>query len=230
MVKNAKCSKAFLIVYNLFFVLLGGGMLGLGIYGRVGYDQSLSLLTEDNLNNACYVLIACGAVVFLTSFLGCCGAMAEKTWMLKIYTVIMTITLLLEIAIAVLGFVYRTKMNGIVTDQITDQITKAKAGDANAINRMDVLQNDFTCCGITSYSDWNPQTPPQSCCEHNESSPTCGSTTSNLYDRGCASEFSSFMETNLLAIGITAVIIAVLQLISISAARSVYHDIEGTYA
>ena len=75
-------------LFDLFLQLAGAGMLGMGIWFLVD-KNALSVLNiasvegSDNLYRAASItIVVVGAVVFLTGFLGCCGAIKEHSCML----------------------------------------------------------------------------------------------------------------------------------------------------
>jgi len=64
------------------FQLTGLGLLGVGIWARVQFSDYMKLSSHD-YSTACYVLISAGVVVIIIGFIGCCGALKERTCMLK---------------------------------------------------------------------------------------------------------------------------------------------------
>lgn len=72
-------------VSGLFlFQLIGCTLLGVGIW--IAVDRSfMATITGNPLYAvAAYIIIAGGGIVFLISFLGCCGALTENRLMLLV--------------------------------------------------------------------------------------------------------------------------------------------------
>ncbi len=70
------------------FQIVGGVILGVGIWSLVD-DNALKLMhvasvdsDDDLIRGAAITFVVIGAIVFVTGFLGCCGAMRESSCML----------------------------------------------------------------------------------------------------------------------------------------------------
>ncbi|KAG7227681.1 hypothetical protein INR49_029442 [Caranx melampygus] len=101
--------------------LAGAAILGVGIWVKVDSASLLGILENlengssgiSQLVNVSYVLMAVGGVLLVIGFLGCCGAIRESKCMLLTFFSIVLIIFLIEVAGAVVLFVFQgVKING----------------------------------------------------------------------------------------------------------------------
>uniref|UniRef100_H2YZF1 Tetraspanin n=1 Tax=Ciona savignyi TaxID=51511 RepID=H2YZF1_CIOSA len=174
------------------------------------YLQSISVgnlkAVTDFLNTAPLLFIIFGAVIFLISLCGCCGAYTEKVWLLKIYKVSLLVILIVLVITAVLTFCFKPSL------QIALHV--ALLNFLQTYNRtsevLDLVQSQANCCGVDTYMDWSksPQwlltaqlkadaagivrgshPVPESCCLEPE--PNCGLSSGGngaqgIYLNGCS--------------------------------------------
>ncbi|KAJ6663278.1 hypothetical protein lerEdw1_010414 [Lerista edwardsae] len=100
------CLKSVLLIYTFVFWFSGIILLAVGIWGKVSLEVYFSLLNE-NATNVPYVLIGTGAVVVLLGTFGCFATCRGSTWMLKLYAMFLTLTFLVVLVAAIVGFVFR---------------------------------------------------------------------------------------------------------------------------
>ncbi len=81
------------ITWKPNFQLCGCTLLGVGIW--IAVDRSfMATITGNPLYAvAAYIIIAGGGIIFIISFVGCCGALAENKLMLLIVSIWITIVL-----------------------------------------------------------------------------------------------------------------------------------------
>ncbi|KAH8389939.1 hypothetical protein KR200_004340 [Drosophila serrata] len=127
-----------------------------------------------------WVFIALGSIVFLTSFLGCFGAIKESICLTWTYAI--TMLALLIISVVVL-FVFRMHIEGAVTAE--DELNLAWQKQKNGTDAMSEYQNQFHCCGINGVKDYTIAnlTVPESCFDHD-----------TAYTVGCLKEMESFFD------------------------------------
>jgi CD63 antigen len=63
------------------------------------------------------VLIFVGSLIFIISFLGCCGALRESSWMILTFSVFLMLIFLTEIGIGVAGYIKHTHIQNILERQ-----------------------------------------------------------------------------------------------------------------
>merc|ERR1719219_2030214 len=160
--------KYLVFFFNFLFFIGGAVMMGFGIYGLVAKDSIMAILPNVPLTSAIYVLIAVGGVVFLTGFLGCCGAVKESKCLLMSFFLIVLIIFIVEITGVILMYVYYPK--------IKPEIIKVMTSD----DSFDIIQKEGKCCGFDGPDDYktNNKTVPASC--HPD-----GDTNKPEYTTGC---------------------------------------------
>lgn len=212
-------AKYVLCIFNFLFFILGTIVLGAGIWLAADKASLIALLkmVESEhieqftqpavIEQMAYVLIACGTVMFLLSFLGYCGAIRESPCLLTTYAIFMIIILIVEITIGGLAAAYKDRAKSETKIFLQSTITKyySSAENADAVTLMwNHLMAQMSCCGVDNYKDfelssaWNVnkgnRTVPEACCilsDENTFKPedsTCpvSPTTNNSHiEKGC---------------------------------------------
>lgn len=182
--------KYILFAVNFIFFILGCLAVGLGITAIVK-NSALEVLTQlgdaDNyevtslLRTGAVLLIVGGVFAIILGFLGCCGAMKDSTIMLKIYSGIIVVVLILELAATIVGIVFSSdvasKLKPILKERIHVSFDGLiNSGDAFTFG-VNFAQVKFQCCGVDNYTDfigavnWNRTLPagpaviPPTCCK-----------------------------------------------------------------
>jgi hypothetical protein len=179
---SAGVAKCFLIVFNSIFFLLGGAVLGLGIFvlldestilsvfSRIpGAEQTVSqaLSGTSILEKSSYMLIAGGGFVFIIGFLGCCGACCKNNCLLYMYAFFVFLIISCEVTAGVLGFLNKneidTRLGGFLNDTITDyydgsigiQNNVAYVSSQQPVSlAWDTAMVGLSCCGANSHTDF----------------------------------------------------------------------------
>lgn len=164
----AKCAKFLLIVFNIIFWLSGAALLAIGIWLRVDSSilQRFGIFVGGNdqlFEVGAYVMIGVGAFIFITGFLGCCGAIRENTCMLGTYIFLLVLVMLVEIAVAVLAFVFRNQIREFITEDLIENIRNETYGTVkdNMVEYtafgtgLNLFQNELKCCGVEGPGDWD---------------------------------------------------------------------------
>ncbi|VDK73745.1 unnamed protein product [Dibothriocephalus latus] len=215
---GTKCIKYTLQIFNALVFILGGVILGFGIYFVVEAEKDV---------NGLYVgvpafILTVGALVFLLGFLGCCGAWKENVCLLRTviffsniltkcvqFAAIIIILLIAEIIGGILVFVYRHKFVDLLGDGIADTIKDlknlSKPQQEATMKTLNELQEKLECCGGHNSSDWSKPLP-SSCCEDEPT--VC----LKPYKQGCAQAMYDYMKQKSLAMGIILFVMAVLEL------------------
>ncbi|KAI4460947.1 tetraspanin [Holotrichia oblita] len=87
--------------------LIGLAFIVIGVIYEVGFLEITNKLDEvfPSLHLASILLIVVGCIIFLISFLGCCGALRQNSCMLLTYAVILIIILLIQVGLAIYAFI-----------------------------------------------------------------------------------------------------------------------------
>jgi len=152
-------SKKILIGINVFFLILGAVVIGLGAYtmnseAAIAYSKALPT-----------GIIVLGAFILVLSFLGCFGALRESRLVLIIYAGILGAIFFCQLVMAAIVL---SDTNKVEQYMINAWIGASPATQAS-------LESDFNCCGLQSFNDTNavqpcPSTATQGCLQSLESS------------------------------------------------------------
>ncbi|XP_046344168.1 tetraspanin-9-like [Haliotis rufescens] len=185
------CSKIFLIIINVIFLIFGLAILIAGIVFKVGFDVFKDALVETSGNidfNLKYagetfglVVIVFGCLIILIAGLGCLGACCQWRVMLGIYGVVVGVILLAEIVAVAVVLAKGSKADEVLDKGLRNAL---KGYDDNASNKtakdqsFDAIFSTFQCCGVDNYTDfqdadintnWDPRNPlhkiPVACCK-----------------------------------------------------------------
>lgn len=226
-------ARCILVVFNIIFVLSGGGILGAGIWLKVDPDsvniqKLISVDSHDTaISSTAYVLIGFGGVVFLVGFLGCLGGIKQWKWALGMYIFFLVIIFLGEFSGGIMAAVYKSK----VTDELGTTLKKSIAEYKNSSiikDAWDAVQETIHCCGVTSYKDYKDYahfnatvSVPESCCRgkyvdcYTEASNNATKSYKSLNTEGCLNSLQDQLKSNLSIIIGVAIGIAMIQLLGI---------------
>uniref|UniRef100_A0A8C8VG74 Tetraspanin n=1 Tax=Pelusios castaneus TaxID=367368 RepID=A0A8C8VG74_9SAUR len=152
-------TKYFLFLFNLLFFFLGSLILSFGLW--ILFDQqSFAAVLGSSLYALkvwSYILSGIGIITMLLGFLGCLGSLKEVKCMLGFYFGFLLLLFAAQIAIGVLLYTQRItlriKMGAFVQDVI--QTYKDLEHPSDAHESWDFFQEQFQCCGWSSYEDWH---------------------------------------------------------------------------
>jgi len=226
-------AKYLFFAFNFIFFVLGIATLGVGIYSRVENDSWSELIDSSSLFSAANLLIAGGVIVAIIGFLGCCGAIKEVRILLIIYSVVVILIFILEIAGGAYAYTKRDEVEKKLTEGLQKGVTTEYGKDDNTASKgmtkaIDWFQKNVKCCGIENPNEWQTSAwaapniteikTPDSCCT--DISAGCGRdlsqySSSSIYQKGCVEAGKKFVKDNLYLVGGVGVGIAVVQLLSI---------------
>jgi len=155
------CVKYTMFFFNFIFWLMGLLLMGIGIYAimdKWSSGEAFKLETIfDVIFNIGFLLLLIGFIVFIVSFAGCIGALRENMCLLRFYSLCLLIFFLAEMTVIALGFIYPNKLTEFLENELSDQLIQSYRDDLDFQNIIDLVQQDFECCGISSegYRDWS---------------------------------------------------------------------------
>jgi len=221
------CIKYLVFIFNFLFFIIGCGLLGVGIFLKVGDDkfinvaESLSTISEYiTLGN---LMIAVGIIIVVVAFFGCCGAIKESQCMLTVFFTFLMLIFILELAGGIYGFINRDEIENQLKKDFQDAIkNKYNGTDNSAIDKtIDEFQKNFECCGYTNYVDWKDskyfdkeKSIPKSCCKdvnncNDSNDPTL------FQSKGCFKEVVDWFKDNAYAAAACGIAFAALQVIGL---------------
>ncbi|KAF3861094.1 hypothetical protein F7725_001349 [Dissostichus mawsoni] len=139
------------------------------------------------------------------------------------FAVLVFMIIIIEVAAAIAGYVYRKKLSVVVEDSLADMIHEYKNSTDDFRKTVDKLQEDWKCCGSNSSTDWRGFGPdgnsvPDSCCV--KVTLNCG---------GCHDALVKLLQDNLLWVIVGALVIAALQILGIVFACCLMRGIRSGY-
>ncbi|XP_067634362.1 CD63 antigen-like [Eurosta solidaginis] len=205
----ASLVKYAIYIINVVFVLIGILIIVLGSVMIGSLDDYSSVHDVVDVKLLPILIIVLGCIVFLISFLGCCGAIRESSFCMTAYAICMFVLVCLQVSLVVWAFVQRSDLL-----KTMEEFVKAVYNQNDAANGypMDVLQVSFQCCGKNSYKDYDNDSVviPVSCCGSVDIQ-TCPA---SIYETkpGCIKEFVGFWSTNMDIIRYAGLVVAAIEL------------------
>lgn len=141
----AKVIKVFLVIFNIFFLLLALGILAAGIYvlvdptlskiKEIGNGQVVNFATSNGINltyvSKCGIAFCVfGGVMLIIAFLGCFGALRNARCLLGFYSTILLLLLLAEIGIGIFAAVFSVQFMNTLTPLLQTSIKNEYSGDS----------------------------------------------------------------------------------------------------
>lgn len=158
-----------------------------GVFGALSRNLSVPAYVSA-------VVIASGAVSFITSLLGCVGVLRDSPRLLAAFFGIMMILVLADIAILSLGFALRADAYGLARETWQYLYTN----DPLALEQ---TQDSLACCGFSSASDMAPNNE----CPSNAVS-------------GCDTEMTRLLSLTMLVVGCAGIFVAAVQITGLALA------------
>ncbi|XP_053173639.1 CD63 antigen [Scomber japonicus] len=216
-----KCVKFLLFFFNFIFWICGLALIVVGILVQLALHKTF-MIRDATASGAPIVLIGIGVVIFFIAFFGCCGAWKENYCMVTTFAILISLVIIVEIAAAIAGYIFRNKISTVVQDSLTEMITKYNNSSAEFRDAVDKLQEDLKCCGANSSTDWKHFKPdgtsvPDSCCKNVTAN--CGAKTmtdsAKVYQKGCHDALEALLKKNIQWVIVAALVIAFLQIMGI---------------
>lgn len=195
--------KYLLFVFNLLFAISGIVILAVGAT-IVASQKNLQLVIENFWSGA-VLLIAVGSIVFLISFLGCCGAIRNSNVMVMSFAVLLIIIFILELTAAIAGYLLQSEVHTVVETSLNQSLSNYQ-NTTSIKDAWDIMQHDFTCCGVNGPEDWKTvfhnNTLPDVCCPEKDVKDTCTLDGQIPYSKaGCLQKFEKILHDKTLLAG-----------------------------
>lgn len=230
-----KCVKFLLVFFNSVFWLCGAALIVVGILAQISIHKTV-MVHDPVASGAPIVIIGVGVVIFFIAFFGCCGAWKENYCMVTTFAVLLTLIIIVEVAAAIAGYIFRRNLKVIVHDSLNDIIEKYSNGTEEFRHTVDELQENLQCCGVNSSADWDHFKPdmtsvPDSCCV--KITKGCGignmHKAKKVNQQGCAHALEEMLKTNIQWVIVAALVIAFLQIMGIVLACLLMRGIRSGY-
>ncbi|XP_036864822.1 CD63 antigen isoform X1 [Manis javanica] len=228
-----KCIKFLLYVLLLAFCACAVGLIAVGIWAQFILSQTIIQgATPGSLFPV--VIIAVGAFLFLVAFVGCCGACKENSCLMITFAIFLSLIVLVEVATAIAGYVYRDKVMLEFNKDFWQQMQNYRKNNRTAFI-LDKMQKDFKCCGAANYTDWEtiPLMPkgqvPDSCCINVTQG--CGThfKVKEIHTKGCVEKIGGWLRSNVLVVAGAALGIAFVEVLGVVFTCCVVKSIRSGY-
>jgi len=220
-------------LFVLNFLIFGVGLATVILASIIISKNSVygELLQGGTFTLPICVLIA-GLIILLIGFFGCCGALKENSCMLQTYAAVVLLLFIAEVVLGILILVYREEAQDYITKGMKSTFDLYGQKDQSLTKSLDALQHEVHCCGVMSYKDWANFTfgkpngdVAKGCCIDMtddcfkgmafESEEVAKNT---IYTEGCYVTLMEDLKGVTLALGITVIILGLVQLMSVSCA------------
>uniref|UniRef100_A0A8D8W4V6 Tetraspanin-33 n=1 Tax=Cacopsylla melanoneura TaxID=428564 RepID=A0A8D8W4V6_9HEMI len=151
--KVMRCVKVLLVLFNLVclgtgIILIYSGVSVLGIYS----DHAHFVHSSQNAIPPT-LLIVLGVLVSTIAFMGLIGVLKESVCMILSFSFLLGVIFMFEISISLTGLIYQTEIRDILSQSMSKAI-HAYPRDPMAMQAVDTLQYQLSCCGVESPADW----------------------------------------------------------------------------
>lgn len=154
------------------------------------------------------------------------AVLKENKCLLLAFFLLLLLVFLLEATIAILFFVYTDKIDRYAQQDLKKGLhLYGTQGNVGLTNAWSIIQTDFRCCGVSNYTDWfevyNATRVPDSCCL--EFSESCGLHAPGTWWKApCYETVKVWLQENLLAVGIFGLCTALVQILGLTFAMTMY--------
>jgi hypothetical protein len=165
-----KCVKYAVFVVNLLVCIVGAALLAVSlalIFSSDFQNDIVGVITDAggdggtfaSLSAVFYLTAVVGGLLFLTGFLGCCGAACENTCLLGVFFTIILILFLTELGVGIAALVMQDQLepnfdNFYTTKVISQYSQNCKDGGNQLVKSWNETQTDLNCCGCNNYRDY----------------------------------------------------------------------------
>lgn len=228
-----KCVKFLHYVLLLAFCACAVGLIAVGIGAQVVLSQTISQgATPGSVLPV--VIIAVGAFLFLVAIVGCCGACKENYCLMITFVIFLSLIVLVEVAAAIAGYVFRDKMTSEFNKDFRQQMENYPKQNRTAVI-LDGMQKSFNCCGAANYTDWEsiPLDPkgrvPDSCCVNITQGCGINFNVKDIHTEGCVEKIGTWLRSNMLVVAAAALGIAFVEVLGIVLACCLVKSIQSGY-
>ncbi|XP_058982330.1 23 kDa integral membrane protein-like [Musca domestica] len=182
--------KYVLFIFNILFVICGILLIIFGSIMISSIGDIKDVVSAYETHTVPIAIIVLGCIIFVISFLGCCGAIRENSCCTMTYSVIMFALFLCQLALIIFIWVQRDKILSSM-DSAIKTVWDQRKTDRSV---MDGIELSLKCCGYTSPTDYTLEGVPKSCC--GPSATSC-SLVEALPRPGCKTAFDRMWSKNI---------------------------------
>lgn len=160
------CLKLIFTIFNVFFAIIGGVIIGLALLSQVLINVNGGGGLEGRTAGL-IALYAVGAITMVIAILGAYGAHRENRACLIVFLVCMVIGSLIMLRAGIPAVSTRPKLERVLEEKFHELLPLDKASE-DVKNMADSLQRQLHCCGLFSYKDWEDNIPDTCLCDQEE--------------------------------------------------------------
>ena len=229
---NTSCLQGLLHAFNFIFIITGIGILALSVWTIVAKMEFVAILGSSYYYAIIIILIFAGLLVLLTGILGCVGTFQKNTSLLFWYLIFILLIFLLQLVAGILAFVYHETLHDELSKTMLSNLNENynQTGQEALTNAVDLMQQEFHCCGVIGYTDWLNSTfvtnsaknlhlkTPISCCKTPSFDCSKRDHPSNIYrvlgstSMGCLIQLELYVREHIFIIAVIAVSVAFFEL------------------
>lgn len=231
---GSACIKYLLFIFNLIFVITGVVVLSVGAVIQ-GLYHKYSYSLDDGFFSAPALLIAVGAIVFIVSFFGCCGAVKENHCMILTFSIMLLLVFILELSGGIAGYVLRDRAHDFLNYKLNESMHNYNSS-AEAKEFWFTLQTSLECCGNNNYKDWEDvfhnESLPLSCCPRPHDAvgtDNCTNSSTHVFPEGCLEKFGEYVMDHAAVLGGAGIGMAFIQLLGVVLACLLARHIRKNY-
>ncbi|XP_013098720.1 23 kDa integral membrane protein-like [Stomoxys calcitrans] len=152
--------KYVLFIFNILFVICGILLIIFGSIMLSSIGDIKDVVSTYESHSVPIAVLVLGCIIFVISFLGCCGAIRENSCCTMTYSVIMFLLFLCQLALVIIIWVKRQDILNAMNYSIKT-IWDQRQSDRSL---MDGLELSLKCCGYNGPTDYTGESVPKSCC------------------------------------------------------------------
>lgn len=226
------CVKYLTFLFNLIFAITGIVFIAVGTVILIVYNGYNNFM-DSWFFAAPVLMIIVGAIAFIVSFFGCCGAVKENHCMIITFSVLLLLIFALELGAGISGYMMRGEVRNMLENRLNGTMEEYLKDD-DIRRSWDIMQHDLECCGMYGASDWArigfmDKTVPNSCCKELPIGGTCDWNSIHVRTEGCMQNLQSAIEQNALILGGVGIGIGLIQLIGVIFACCLARSIRREY-
>lgn len=151
--------KYLIVAFNLctFLISIGfivGGSWLINTYNNIiGKDANISSIYDMTFDLGVFLIIIGIIGCIFTSF-AIAATYRENILVLRIYAMIILCITVLNLLIGVTFLIFSGKITQSITEKLSGKYISNYFEDENIKTVYDILQSEYSCCGITDYKDW----------------------------------------------------------------------------
>ncbi|XP_041567559.1 CD63 antigen [Taeniopygia guttata] len=215
-----KCVKFLVFFFSFVFWLCGAALVAVGCSALLGPGRA-PLVPGGGAGWSPAAVLGLGVLIFLTAFLGCCGAWRESHCMVTTFAVLLSLIFLVQLAAAVTGYVFRHKVHGLVEEGLWRAL-RSYEEDAALRATLDSFQQELSCCGVNNYTDWASvgsfganDSVPSSCCRQPSAACNLHPTPATVFAKGCLPSLEAWVRRNLVVLAAVALGVAFFEVLGV---------------